>query len=163
MREFLTIEVLIFFICSLVAVVLHILRTITTVKGSVLAGAIMNMVAFGFYTLVLKQISNSPLYISVPLIMITNFIGMYIANWILKKCSKDKLWRISATIKYQEMKNSLFIEDELKKYNIKYNIAYPITDKIIIDIFSYTQNESVLIKGILKDCKYHVIEIDKNL
>lgn len=165
MSEFIssTIGMLVIFtICSLVNVILNTMKSIVTVKGTTFAAANMNMVTFGFYTLVLKQIANMPLEITVPVVMITNFIGVYFASWILKTVRKDRLWRISATVKENRVS---FVEHALASKDIKFNKITASNHRTIFDIFSQTQGESFLIKEILQEnnAKYHIIEIEKSL
>ncbi len=150
-------EILIFAIVSLVFVVLSVLRTILTVKGTVLNSASMSAITFGFYTLVLKQISNTDLIISVPIIISTNFIGVYIANYLLNKLKKDKLWKISCTLPNKDNIDINKILHELENNNIKYTVLdYP--QGKILEIFSYQQKQSHIIKSLLQGCKFTVTE-----
>ena len=153
MEQLLTLTALIFFASSLVNVILSTIKTIVTVKSTTLIAAIVNAITFGFYTFVVKQISNVDLIVSIPLTMAANLIGVCVARWILEKFKKDKLWRISCTFSTKKEQISIEIFDKLKNYNIEYN---HITQNgyHFLDIFSYTQGESALIKEIIT--KYNI-------
>jgi hypothetical protein len=73
---------------------------------------------------------------------------------------KDKLWRITVTLKTVDE----FAEcvQQLAKYNIGYT---PIENTNSVDIYSYNQKESSIIKNILGnyDYKYFIQEMAKNL
>lgn len=154
-----------FFGLQLVNVVLSTMRSILTVKASKHVAAIMNAVSYTFYSAVVKLITSQDMYVVCAVTFVTNIIGVYIANWILDKAKKDKLWRISATAKGQQKVAAM--EKRLDEYNISFNVTPCVNfeDKLVFDIFSYSQGESVLIKEILTDfnVKYHVMEISKKL
>lgn len=165
--ELLSLSGLIFFGSSLLNVVLNTIKSIVTVRGSTRVAAIMNAITFGFYTIVVKQISNYDLSITVPITIVTNLLGVYFAKFILDLFKKDKLWRISCTISPKKKLDSQTFRDYFDKYNIKYTLI-PINDYkdgYLIDIFSYTQGESALIREIFikYEVNYTVIEIEKSL
>ncbi|MDD4876562.1 MAG: hypothetical protein PHQ86_05505 [Dehalococcoidales bacterium] len=167
MEKLFTITALVFFGSSILNVILNTIKSIVTVKGSTHVAAIMNAITFGFYTIVVKMIADVDLVISVPLTMIANLIGVYIAKGILNLVKKDKLWRISCTVSKKKKIDSETFREYFKKYNIEYTII-PINDYkdgYLIDIFSNSQGESALIKEIItkNNIKYTVIEIEKSL
>jgi capsule polysaccharide modification protein KpsS len=167
MLQLLTIGTLVFFGSSIINVILNTIKSIVTIKGSTRAAAIMNAVTFGFYTIVVKQISDFDLMVTVPITILANLFGVYLAKWILHFFQKDKLWRISCTISKKHYINTEVFKEKFDKYNIEYTII-PLDDYksgYIIDIFSKTQGESELIKEIIttNNIKYTVYEIDKTL
>ena len=164
MNEILIQTIGIFFVTSLVNVILNTMKTFLTVRGTTFSAANINAVTFGFYTLVLKQIADVDLIISVPIIMITNYIGVYLAAYIYNKTKKDKLWRISVTIPTKKGIDTGEITTYLKKYNIEY-VLTNYEGGFLIDIFSKTQGESSLIKEIITNAKinYTIYEIEKTL
>ena len=98
MSQLFTITALIFLGSSILNVILNTIKSIVTVKGSTHVAAIANAITFGFYVFIVKMIADVDLIISIPLTMIANIIGVYIAKWILNLFKKDKVWRISCTI-----------------------------------------------------------------
>lgn len=154
-------EVILFFILQLINVVLSTIRSIFTIKGSKHTSAIMNAVSYTFYSAVVKLVTSQDMFVVVSVTFITNIIGVYLANFILEKFKKDKLWRITCTVGEINATNIL---SRLSEKNIQ-KTYYQCDNKVIIDIYSYSQGESVLIKEILKDykVKYCIMEIDKKL
>lgn len=153
--------IIVFFIISLINVVFGTIKSIVTVKGTTFSAAIINAVFFGFYALVVKQISETDLIITIPIIIITNFIGVYLANWILAKLKKDKIWRITANIPnfketYQKTCSAL------SKEQFDYQITVQ-ENRIVFDLFSKNQKESKIIKEIFKGYPTYVVEIEKSL
>lgn len=167
MLQLLTIGALVFFGSSIINVILNTIKSIITIKGSTRAAAIMNAVTFGFYTIIVKQISDFDLIVTVPITIFANLFGVYLAKWILHFFQKDKLWRISCTISKKHYIDIGVFKEKFDKYNIEYTII-PLDEyksSYIIDIFSKTQGESELIKEIIttNNIKYTVYEIDKTL
>ena len=83
-------------------------------------------------------------------------------NNILDKAKKDKLWRITATIPGNIDTGE--ITTALNKKGIQ-TVVYIGEGVKLVDIYSKTQGESVVIKEILSPLKvkYSVVEIDKKL
>ena len=154
-----------FFGLQLVNVVLSTMRSILTVKASKHVAAIMNAISYTFYSAVVKLITSQDMYVVCAVTFVTNIIGVYIANWVLEKVKRDKLWRISATVKGRKKVDAM--GKSLGEYNIDYNVTLceDCEDKFIFDIFSYSQGESVLIKEVLTNykVKYCIMEISKKL
>ncbi len=154
----------IFFGVTLICVILYTLRSITLIKCSTFVSALITALAFGVNTIAIKLTAQATLFMSVPLTILANFIGVYIAKWIIKTFTKDKLWRISCSVPFKKNVDTGSITNKLLEYNIEYNLI-PYNGGNIIDIFSKSQGESVLIKEIitLNNIKYTVQEIDKLL
>lgn len=166
MNEILTLTALVFFGSMLLNVILNTIKSIVTITGTTFAAALINAITFSFYAVVVKQIADVSLIISVPLTFIANFCGVYIAKWLLAKTTKDKLWRISCTITPKKRIALHDFEKYLFDNNIDYNIVsiYSKYD-YILDIFSYNQKQSIIIKEIIEKhkIKYTVTECDKSL
>lgn len=155
--EFATI---IFFICSLINVMLSTLKTILTVKASKGVAIIINAITYGFYAIVVKQLASLDLITTVTVTIITNIIGVYVSMWLLEKTKKDCLWKISVTTK----DNTLV--EKLEKFSISYvmnPVQYKKQTYYNIDVFSENQKDSSIIENILKEykVKYNITEINK--
>nr|DAZ62815.1 MAG TPA: hypothetical protein [Caudoviricetes sp.] len=154
------IATIIFFICSLINVMLSTLKTILTVKASKGVATIINAITYGFYAIVVKQLASLDLITTVTVTIITNIIGVYVSMWLLEKTKKDCLWKISVTTK----DNTLV--EKLEKFSISY-IMNPVQYKkqtyYNIDVFSENQKDSSIIENILKEykVKYNITEINK--
>lgn len=155
--EFATI---VFFICSLINVMLSTLKTILTVKASKGMATIINAITYGFYAIVVKQLASLDLITTVTVTIITNIIGVYVSMWLLEKTKKDCLWKISVTTK----DNTLV--EKLEKFSISYvmnPVQYKKQTYYNIDVFSENQKDSSIIENILKEykVKYNITEINK--
>lgn len=155
--EFATI---VFFICSLINVMLSTLKTILTVKASKGVATIINAITYGFYAIVVKQLASLDLITTVTVTIITNIIGVYVSMWLLEKTKKDCLWKISVTTK----DNTLV--EKLEKFSISYvmnPVQYKKQTYYNIDAFSENQKDSSIIENILKEykVKYNITEINK--
>jgi hypothetical protein len=121
---------------------------------------IINAVCYGFYTLVVKQLTSVDYVTAVTVTILANVVGVWISYKIMDLFKKDKLWRITVTLKN---KKAL---DECKKHLEKYNIGFTYIEKAkAIDIYSYNQKESSIIKNILNNYnhKYFIQEMAKSL
>lgn len=152
--------VIVFCICSLVNVILSTLKTLIMVNAGRGSAIIINAVCYGFYTLVVKQLTSVDYVTAVLVTIMANIVGVWISYKIMDLFKKDKIWRITATLK-----NNLELQscvENLKKYHIGFT---PIEQTNSIDIYSYTQKESSIIKSILENYnhKYFVQEMAKKL
>ena len=167
LNQYLSIVALVFLLSSVLNVVLNTIKSILTIKGSTLQAATANAITFGFYTFIVKQIADVDLIISIPLTMVANFMGVYLAMFLLKKFSKDKVWRISCTVPAKKNLDSAVFSDYFKQYGIDCNIL-PLgsfANGYIVDIFSKNQTDSLVAKEIIKqhNIKYYIIECEKSL
>ena len=152
--------IIVFCICSLVNVILSTLKTLIMVNAGRGSAIIINAVCYGFYTLVVKQLTSVDYITAVTVTILANVVGVWISYKIMDLFKKDRLWRITVTLKTVDE----FAEciQQLAKYNIGYT---PIENTNSIDIYSYNQKESAIIKNILGnyDYKYFVQEMAKSL
>ena len=151
---------IVFFICSLINVMLSTLKTILTVKASKGVATIINAITYGFYAIVVKQLASLDLITTVTVTIITNIIGVYVSMWFLERTKKDCLWKISVTTK----DNTLV--EKLEKFSISYvmnPVQYKKQTYYNIDVFSENQKDSSIIENILKEykVKYNITEINK--
>lgn len=152
--------IIVFCICSLVNVILSTLKTLIMVNAGRNSSIAINAICYGFYTLVVKQLGAVDYITAVVVTILANIVGVWISYKIMDLFKKDKLWRITVTLKN---KKAL---DECKVNLEKYNIGFtPIEKTNSIDIYSYNQKESAIIKNILGnyDYKYFIQEMAKSL
>ena len=152
--------IVVFIICSLVNVILSTLKTLIMVNAGRNSAILINAVCYGFYTFVVKQLAEVDYWTAVLVTIGANIVGVWVSYKIMDLFKKDKLWRITVTLK---SKKAL---DECMKNLEKYNIGFtPIEKTNSIDIYSYNQKESAIIKNILGnyDYKYFIQEMAKNL
>ena len=151
---------IIFAICSLVNVILNTLKSLVMIGGSKKMAIIVNAITYGFYTLVVKQLGSVDYVTAVVVTIITNIIGVWLSYGIIDMFKKDKIWRITVTLK--DSKNVAECITNLNTYNIGYN---HIMGTNSIDIYSDNQKESRIVKSILDnyEYKYFIQEMEKSL
>lgn len=152
--------IVVFVICSLVNVILSTLKTLIMVNAGRNSAIIINAVCYGFYTLVVKQLTSVD-YVTAVLVTIgANIVGVWISYKIMDLFKKDKLWRITVTLKNDKEFNAC--QDKLSRYDIGF---VKIEGTNSLDIYSYNQKESAIIKNILSnyDYKYFIQEMAKSL
>ena len=152
--------IVVFCVCSLVNVILSTLKTLIMVNAGRNSAIVINAVCYGFYTLVVKQLTSVD-YVTAVLVTIgANIVGVWISYKIMDLFTKDKLWRITATLKSKKEFDECVAQ--LEKYNIGFT---PIEKTNSIDIYSYNQKESSIVKNILQNYKhkYFIQEMAKSL
>ena len=152
--------IIIFCLCSLINVILSTLKTLIMVNAGEKMSILINAICYGFYTLVVKQLGAVDYITAVVVTILANIVGVWISYRIMDLFKKDKVWRITTTLKTKKEFEECI--EKLTKYNIGYT---PIKDTNSIDIYSYNQKESAIIKNILNnyDYKYFVQEMSKSL
>ena len=153
--------IIIFTISSFINVMLNTIKTIIMYKNEKLSSSLANAVTYGFYTIVVVLMAGDmSLWLKVLITFITNFFGVWWSMAILDKFKQDKLWEIVATTKRENLAE---IRDYLSMHEISFN--YNVTDnykdtKIVFRIYSENQEQSIIIKKILKkyNAKYIVHE-----
>ena len=152
--------VIIFVVCSLINVILSTLKTLIMVNAGRNSAIFINAVCYGFYTLVVKQLTSVDYATAVVVTVITNIVGVWASYKIMDLFKKDKLWRITVTLKNkQEFERCC---NQLKKYNVGFT---PIEKTNSLDVYSYNQKESLIIKNILNNYKhkYFIQEMAKSI
>ena len=152
--------VIIFIVCSLINVILSTLKTLIMVNAGEKMSIIINAVCYGFYTLVVKQLTSVDYITAVVVTILANIVGVWVSYKIMDLFKKDKLWRITVTLKND--KEFKACQDKLLRYDIGF---VTIKGTNSLDIYSYNQKESAIIKNILAnyDYKYFIQEMAKSL
>ena len=152
--------IIVFVICSLINVILSTLKTLIMVNAGRNSAILINAVCYGFYTLVVKQLGAVDYVTAVVVTILANIVGVWVSYKIMDLFTKDKVWRITATLKNKD--EFAKCVEELKKYNIGFTC---IEQTKAIDIYSYNQKESAIVKNILQNYnhKYFIQEMAKSL
>ena len=151
-----------FIIFNVINVVVQTIKSIATIKCGKSAAAIINALAYGFYTyIVVLTMCELPLLIKCLVVAGCNFIGVYVVKYIEEKVRKDKLWKVEATVcePYAES-----LVSDLEREEMSFNYIDGIGKYVIFNIFCETQADSKKAKEILDyhKAKYFVSE-SKNL
>lgn len=152
----------IFFILQLINVILSTIRSILTINASPSVAAIFNAFSYTFYNMIVKLITSQDMVVIMIVTFLTNLLGVYIGRLILSKVTKDKLWVFTATVKEDNEKIKEIVK-LLKEMDIKSLYNEVTTNLYSMQIFSYSQKESVMIKSILDNynVKYYATETKK--
>ena len=101
-----------FFIISLINVILSSAKSICMVRYRRGVNVFMNVIAYSFYTVVVKQTASLPLSVTVVATAITNALGVWLSFVVLDRLQKDRLWKIEVVVPkcYKEI-----LHNELKE------------------------------------------------
>lgn len=149
---------IIFIIASIINVVIQTVKSIATIKCGKWWSALINAVAYGFYTwVVVLMVCDLDLWSKIIITAITNFIGVWVVKWIEEKARKDKLWKVEATV-LRGWTNEL--HRELVNAEIPHNYLENVGKYTLFNIYSATQEQSKKAKEIMAkyDAKYFVTE-----
>lgn len=151
------ISIVIFIFIQLLTVIISTIKSILTVNGTKHAAAFTNSVAYTFGAVVTKMITNQSFEVIIIVSMITNYIGVYFAKWLIDKNKKERLWTIMATIWTEQVDD---IESALKSRGVKYTMMPAFNERILISMYSYSKGESSIISEILDkyDVKFTITE-----
>lgn len=144
----------IFVVLNVVNVIIQTIKSIATIKCGKASAAIINAVAYGLYTIVvIYTVCELPLWLKATVVAVANLVGVYVVKVLEEKARKDKLWKVEATLRSQNIEPQY--DDciiELKESNIPCNYI-DVNKYIIINCYCATQKESARVKTILD--KYH--------
>ena len=98
LNTLLSMTTLYFFLISLVNVILSSTKSICTVRYGRGVNVIANVVAYSFYTVVVKQVADLPLEITIVATAAVNALGVWLSYVVLDKIQKDRLWKIEVVV-----------------------------------------------------------------
>ena len=138
-----------FIIFNILNVIIQTIKSVATIKCGKGMAALINAVAYGFYTyIVVPTMCDLPLLWKALIVALCNLVGVYIVKWIEEKARKDKLWLVKITVpaaKFQDVKTAL------DGYNIPFTY-YDVKKYIVFNTFCETQKETNLVTDL---CKKH--------
>ena len=139
---------ILFVVCNIANVIIQTVKSLVTVKGSPIAAAVVNAVAYGFYTYIII-ITNCELPVLQKCIIVAtcNLIGVFIVKYIEKKSQKDKLWKVEMTIPEEKLN---FVHEYLTMKNIQHNYIENVGKYTIFNCYCSTQEKSIKVKNILE-------------
>lgn len=149
---------IIFIVASIINVVIQTVKSIVTIKCGKWSSALVNAVAYGFYTwIVVLTVCDLDLWTKMIITAITNFIGVWIVKHIEEKARKDKLWKIEATV---EKPYTTSLHHNLNSNHIPHNYIENIGKYSIFNVYCENQAQSKVAKALLNGhkAKYFVSE-----
>lgn len=151
-----------FILANIVNVIIQTVKSIATIKCGKGVAAIVNALAYGFYTfVVILMVADLPLMQKCLIVGLCNLVGVYVVKWLEEKAQKAKLWKVELTV-YNNQVESL--NADLKRFGIPHNFILTSGKYTIFNCFCATQRESAFVKEICNrhKAKYFVTE-SKNL
>lgn len=149
---------ILFIVMNGLNVIIQTVKSICTIKCGKVAAAIVNAVAYGLYTIVLVYtMCDLPLMWKASIVALCNFIGVYVVKLIEEKARKDKLWKVEATVPFEEWET---LDYNLTNHFIQHNYILLGEKYAVFNIYCPTQNDSKFAKKILDEhnAKYFVSE-----
>ena len=150
--------IVVFIIANIINVIIQTIKSLCTVKCGKTVAAVINAIAYGFYTYVIVlTVCDLPLWLKVVVVGACNLVGVFCVKWGEEKARKDKLWEVRATV-YEPYTESL--HHDLESANIPHNYIPNIGKYTIFNIYCETQAESKRVKDLLDyhKAKYFVSE-----
>lgn len=147
-----------FIILNAINVVIQTIKSLCTINCGKSVAALVNALAYGFYTVVvIYMVCDLPLMWKVLIVGTCNFVGVFLVKWAEEKMRKDKLWKVEATVggTFEASK----IIRELKISGIPCN--YINIDKyVIINCYCSTKEQSQKVSHLLRlyNAKFFVSE-----
>ena len=139
-----SITTLYFFLISLVNVILSSTKSICTVRYGRGINVIANVVSYSFYVLVVKQMANLPLEITVLSTACANAFGVWLSYVILDRLQKDRIWKVEVVIPRVYTEN---LHYELKAITHNYIEMGP---KTLFNFYCETKEDT---KKVIKQCE----------
>lgn len=147
-----------FIVLNIVNVMLQTFKTLCTVNSGKYTAAIMNAVAYGFYTVVvIYMLCDLPTFTKALIVGLCNLVGVFIVKYIEERRLKDKLWKIEFTV--QDC-CAADIVNYLEEFKIPYNYTKMPQHYIAFYAFCDNRIQSDKIKSIIDKygAKYFVTE-----
>ena len=146
-----------FIILNAINVVIQTIKSLCTINSGKTVAALVNALAYGFYTVVvIYMVCDLPLMWKVLIVGACNFVGVFLVKLVEEKMRKDKLWKVEATVKPAEAEA---IKHFCKSFDVPFSYI-DIEKYVIFNFYCATQKESALIKDVLDNhnAKYFVSE-----
>ena len=150
---------ILFIVLNIVNVIIQTVKSIATIKCGKGMAALINALAYGFYTVVtIYTLCELPLLLKAGVVALCNLVGVYVVKYFEEKARKDKLWKVEMTVPKGE--DSDWLALNLKSTNIPFNYIENVGKYTLFNVYCATQEESKTIKRCADSCnaKYFVSE-----
>lgn len=147
-----------FIILNVINVIIQTVKSLATVKCGKTVAALVNAVAYGLYTVVVVYtVCDLPLWFKVVVVAVANLIGVYVVKLFEEKSHKDKLWKVEATVPFEEYET---VDHNLNLHHLPHNYILLGEKYAIFNIYCATQKDSEFTRKVLDryNAKYFVSE-----
>lgn len=140
-------QIILLAVLQLLFVFVGTIKSIYTVKGTPTSAAVMNTISTVIGALGTKVFTQQSFLVITVVMGTTTYIGSWFAKMVVDVwIKKEKLWTIVAVIKNTDAKK---VEEALLQRSIQFIYTEAQNSRSIFTIFSYTREESILVKEIL--------------
>lgn len=149
---------IVFILANILNVIIQTIKSICTIKCGKGIAAIVNALAYGFYTyIVILMIADLPLLTKCLIVGLCNLIGVYVVKWAEERARKDKLWKVELTVRNEEAQK---LHEDFERFNIPHNYIPNVGKWTIFNVYCATQKESHFTKEVANraHAKYFVTE-----
>ena len=139
-------------------VVMQTVKSLCTVNAGKTVAAVVNALAYGFYTVIVVYMScELPLWEKAVIIGACNLVGVYVVKWIEEKTAKDKLWKVELTVRGNKTD---ILDRQLEELAIPHNCIQNVGKWTVFNIYCATQKESTFVKelAVKHNAKFFVSE-----
>lgn len=153
---------IIFILANMTNVIIQTVKSICTIKCGKGVAALINALAYGFYTyIVILMVADLPLATKCVIVGLCNLIGVYVVKLFEEKGRKVKLWKVELTVKADQTAS---LHSDLKRFDIPHNYITDVGKWTVFNCYCATEKESRFVKEICNrhKAKYFVSET-KNL
>ena len=147
---------ILFIILNIINVIVQTAKSIITVKGNKYVAAVVNAIAYGFYTVVvIYMLCDLPLFTKAFIVALCNLVGVFVVKFIEEKSRKTKLWKIELTIPTPYTR---IIDQKLVDVPHSYQILSP--KHCIFTFYCASEEETLKVKEVVDKYKarYFVTE-----
>ncbi len=148
-----------FIILNIINVILQTARSIITVRCGKVSAAIINAIAYGFYTvIVIYMVCDLNLWLKMLIVGGCNLVGVFVVKWIEEISRKDKIWKVEISVRRA---CAPALEDDLNHFEIPYSIVATTNNRwITFNCYCATQKESTFVHEMVQKfhAKYFVTE-----
>ena len=135
-----------FVLLNIVNVIIQTIKSLCTVKAGKVTAALVNAVAYGFYTIVvIYMVCDLDLWVKVAVVGGANLVGVFIVKWVEEVSRKDRLWKVEMTVPTAIAGKMI---DDLESFNIPHNYIPNVGKYTIFNCYCATQKESAFVKEV---------------
>jgi hypothetical protein len=143
-----------FIVCNIANVIIQTIKSICTIKCGKTAAAVVNALAYGFYTyIIVLTTCELSLLTKCIVVGLCNLVGVYVVKYFEEKSRKDKLWKVEVTVptEYKEIVDKLEVTHSYIVLSDKHTL---------FNFYCETQEESLIVKNAVENynAKYFVAE-----
>ena len=140
---------ILFIVLNAINVVIQTIKSLCTINCGKTIAALVNALAYGFYTVVvIYMVCDLPLLWKVLIVGACNFVGVFLVKWVEEKMRKDKIWLVKMTIPNEHAEQAKHL---LKQADIPFTY-YDLNKYFVFDTFCETQTDTATATKICSTC-----------